>query len=241
MNKKDYHNCALDEYSIKAKIIEKVGSITQKNKFLKTQLEDNQNEINETQIINNLNDVSVLLSQASLFLSQLKHMINDKKEEDEKLQLIYQFQMNQYNKEKNNFIANQEAFDSIMSSLQCFTPKEEEMEEEEDIVRQLNKHDVKYGLLSSTSKSQINDIYEKTIVINQISRDINLLSHSQENKLETIESNILNMKLNTHKGNQEIANKCKEKSNKSQINVYTTLLICLLCVFIVLLYSQFIK
>lgn len=242
MNKNDYCNSSLNEYSIKAKIIEKIATITQKNKFIKLKLADNQTEINETQIINNLNDVSALLSQVSSLLSQLKDIINGKTEEDEKLQLIYRFQMKQYKKEQSDFIANQGAFDSfVSSSLQFINPKEEEMEEEENITHQSTEDDAKFALHTSNTQSQINDIYEKTIAINQISRDINMLSRSQESKIETIENNFHTMKSNTHKGNQEIMNKCKEKSVKSQTNVYSTLFIFLLCVFVVLLYSQLFK
>ena len=91
---------------------------------------------------------------------------------------------------------------------------------------------------SEIKRDEIEEIYAKTKLISQISKDIHILAKKQENKLESIESNIINVNENAIASSKAIDTKDKasQQTLSSSTNKLISYLLILIIIFILIIY-----
>lgn len=101
------------------------------------------------------------------------------------------------------------------------------------------KDDIKLSIHNAEKQTHIKEIYEKTVIISKISKDIKEIAHAQEKTIESIENNIqsadtklIGAKVNIDKKDKENQ---KEFNNTKKLAFFLISLILLLCLFLFLL------
>ena len=108
-----------------------------------------------------------------------------------------------------------------------------------DEVIKPTKDDIKLSIHNAEKQTHIKEIYEKTVIISKISKDIKEIAHAQEKTIESIENNIqstdtklIGAKVNIDKKDKENQ---KEFNNTKKLAFFLISLILLLCLFLFLL------
>ena len=109
----------------------------------------------------------------------------------------------------------------------------------DEVAIQPTKDDIKLSIHNAEKQTHIKEIYEKTVIISKISKDIKEIAHAQEKTIESIENNIqttdtklIGAKVNIDKKDKENQ---KEFNNTKKLAFFLISLILFLCLFLYLL------
>ena len=153
-----------------------------------------------------------------LFLTKLNKLINKQKED--------------YKNLNNKFISIQ----NEIHNNNNYNENELEMKYEDDDENDymIPKQQIKnLNNIINNKNEQINELYTKTLLVNEISKEVNTIVHGQKDKLEDIESNIKDTEDNTKKTFKTILDHSINNKNNQLTKCYIILLLCVLLFFII--------
>ncbi|MCQ2816153.1 MAG: hypothetical protein MJ252_02695 [archaeon] len=163
-------------------------------------------------------------------MNEFKTVIDTKN--NDTLRLVYKNFQNQINQEKSKCVKLRNELKNNEENPQKEIVKEEDEEEKNSIPINTNLIPEQDEKLKN-----INEIYEKTMLVSDISKNINEIVGMQDKKIETIESNINTGNINTKAAKEELDVKHskveKEYSNNTKLAFY---LILLIVIFLLLIY-----
>ena len=155
-----------------------------------------------------------------LFLTKLNKLINKQKEDYKNLHNKFISIQNEINNNNNNNINNN--YNENELEMKFNDDDENDYMIPKQQIKNLNN-------IINNKNQQINELYNKTLLVNEISKEVNTIVHSQKDKLEDIESNIKETEDNTKKTfNTILDNSLKDKNNQ----ISKCYIIILLCIFI---------
>ncbi len=194
------------------------------NEEINKQLNFIQNDLNKCEkeynnflsIIQSSNIKKDELDRQQLFYTKLQKLINTQK--DSFKNIINKFKnLSQYNNGNNS-------------------DEDKEFENDDENDYMIPKQQImSLNHLVQHKNKAIDNIYKKTLLVNQISKEVNQITYSQEEKLNDIENNIHNVEENTKETFKTLLNTAKEdKKNKISncwIILFLTLFLGLLMFF----------
>ena len=157
--------------------------------------------------VNNKTDEADLL-----FLTKVKKLLAQQKEKYKQLVIKYENNIKNLNDEN--------AFD---------TGDNDSDEENMLTKKQINNLDS----VIQNKNQQINEIYKKTLLVDKISQEVNLITNSQEQKLNDIESNVAETEKNTKEAYKFIE---KAEKENSEFHFSTAEFFILLLLFFILVF-----
>ena len=141
-------------------------------------------------------------------------------------------------KEKVDGILQQQknALISVQNSLINHSQAENEDEDDEEaqMIPKMQVQNLNH-LIESRNKS-IQNIYKKTLLVNQIAKEVNEITNGQEKSLETIEDNIQNVKLSSEDTHRTVLKRFNEIKNEKNNKCCILLFLSLLGVIVILYY-----
>ena len=155
-----------------------------------------------------------------LFLTKLNKLINKQKEDYKILNDKFISIQNEINNNNNNNNYNENELEM----------KYEDDDENDYMIPK--QHIKNLNNIINNKNEQINDLYNKTLLVNEISKEVNTIVHGQKEKLEDIESNIKDTEDNTKKTFKTILDHSLNDKNSQLSKCYIILLLCILIFFI---------
>ena len=221
---------SLNEYTLKTRINSNLLLINDKLAFIKSSLTSS----SSNRVLQNYNQITKLFTDLQSLFSSIEIDLVKYKEQTEsndKSQLLYF----KYHKQYTSNI-------SLMKTLkmtfhQVIQQEEEQNNDNNTITDNDNEMNIEENN-KLRNGDEIEEIYAKTKLISQISKDIHILAKKQENKLESIESNIIHVNENAIASSKAIDTKDKasQQALSSSTNKLISSLLILIIIFILILY-----
>lgn len=181
-----------------------------------------------SQFKKNMQDSQRIFEEINKEMQEFKKLIEEK--QNDTLRIVYNKFQNQLSQEKEKFLKLRAEIKQNEENINNSFKMEEEEEKVSPPKNNINKN-------QEERQKNINDIYQKTILVSDISKNINEIATMQEAKVESIESNIRSGKDNCEKATGELEVKHskvkQEYSNNGKLAFY---LIILIIVFSLLVY-----
>jgi hypothetical protein len=190
------------------------------NEYLKLNelLNKNQNSYNNDFEYNI--DLNYNKDKLGLFLTKLNKLINKQKED--------------YKNLNNKFISIQNEIHNNNNNNYNENELEMKYEDDDENDYMIPKQQIKnLNNIINNKNEQINELYTKTLLVNEISKEVNTIVHGQKDKLEDIESNIKDTEDNTKKTFKTILDHSINNKNNQLTKCYIILLLCVLLFFII--------
>lgn len=221
---------SLNEYTLKTRINSNLLLINDKLAFIKSSLTSS----SSNRVLQNYNQITKLFTDLQSLFSSIEIDLVKYKEQTEsndKSQLLYF----KYHKQYTSNI-------SLMKTLkmtfhQVIQQEEEQNNDNNTITDNDNEMNIEENN-KLRNGDEIEEIYAKTKLISQISKDIHILAKKQENKLESIESNIIHVNENAIASSKAIDTKDKasQQALSSSTNKLISYLLILIIIFILIIY-----
>ena len=222
---------SLNEYTLKTRINSNLLLINDKLTFIKSSLTSSSNRVlqNYNQITKLFTDLQSLFSSIEIDLVKYK----EQTESNDKSQLLYF----KYHKQ---YTTNISLMKTLKMTFHQLIQHEEEQNNNNNTITD-NDNDNEMNIEENNklrNGDEIEEIYAKTKLISQISKDIHVLAKKQENKLESIESNIINVNENAIASSKAIDTKDKtsQQALSSSTNKLISYLLILIIIFILIIY-----
>jgi hypothetical protein len=221
---------SLNEYTLKTRINSNLLLINDKLAFIKSSLTSS----SSNRVLQNYNQITKLFTDLQSLFSSIEIDLVKYKEQTEsndKSQLLYF----KYHKQYTSNI-------SLMKTLKmAFHQVIQQEEEQNNDNNTITDNDNEMNIEENNklrNGDEIEEIYAKTKLISQISKDIHILAKKQENKLESIESNIIHVNENAIASSKAIDTKDKasQQALSSSTNKLISYLLILIIIFILILY-----
>jgi hypothetical protein len=223
---------SLNEYTLKTRINSNLLLINDKLAFIKSSLTSSSSS---NLVLQNYNQITKLFTDLQSLFSSIEIDLVKYKEQTEsndKSQLLYF----KYHKQYTSNI-------SLMKTLKMTFHQVIQHEEEQNnnnnntITDSDNEMNIEENN-KLRNGDEIEEIYAKTKLISQISKDIHILAKKQENKLESIESNIIHVNENAIASSKAIDTKDKasQQALSSSTNKLISYLLILIIIFILIIY-----
>lgn len=243
----------------KKNLEETIIKILKRNKELSNKLSNIENskeysyEDEEDNIKANLNILSKDLSTASKVSNDLLTLINSKypslitQEEYQKLKFaqsksskILSQEMDLFNKRKAKYTQLASNIHSNQSKSREETNDLDSNEDDGENAFMISKSQIlSLDHLVQSKNEQVDNIYKKTLLVNELSKEINTLTHNQEEKMENIEENILHVE-NNAKDTLKSAFKVAQKDQRFKVNncyVMLFLIVLIIVILIILIHN----
>lgn len=237
----------------KKSLEETIIKILKRNKEISTRLSNIENtkeysyEEEPDNIKANINLLSKDLSLASKASSDLLTLINSKyplaisQEQYQKLKFaqtksskILSQEMELFNESKAKYTQLASAISKQnKNSIDTYDLNGQSEEDAENAVMIPKTQILSLNHLVQSKNEQVDKIYKKTLLVNEISNEINTFTHSQEEKMETIEENIAQVKEHT-KETFKSAFEVAQRDKKYKVNNFYVLLFLILLVLVIL-------
>ena len=213
---------SLNEYALKTRINSNLLLINDKLAFIKSSLTSSSNRVlqNYNQITKLFTDLQSLFSSIEIDLLKYK----EHTESNDKSQLLYF----KYHKQ---YTTNISIMKSLKTTFHQVVQNEEEKENSNPITDNDNENEMNIEN-NVRNGDEIQEIYAKTKLISQISKDIHVLAKKQENKLDSIESNIIHVNENAISSSKAIDT--KDKASQQALSLSTNKLISYLLILIII-------
>lgn len=221
---------SLNEYTLKTRINSNLLLINDKLAFIKSSLTSS----SSNRVLQNYNQITKLFTDLQSLFSSIEIDLVKYKEQTEsndKSQLLYF----KYHKQYTSNI-------SLMKTLKmAFHQVIQQEEEQNNDNNTITDNDNEMNIEENNklrNGDEIEEIYAKTKLISQISKDIHILAKKQENKLESIESNIIHVNENAIASSKAIDTKDKasQQALSSSTNKLISYLLILIIIFILIIY-----
>jgi hypothetical protein len=221
---------SLNEYTLKTRINSNLLLINDKLAFIKSSLTSS----SSNRVLQNYNQITKLFTDLQSLFSSIEIDLVKYKEQTEsndKSQLLYF----KYHKQYTSNI-------SLMKTLKmAFHQVIQQEEEQNNDNNTITDNDNEMNIEENNklrNGDEIEEIYAKTKLISQISKDIHILANKQENKLESIESNIIHVNENAIASSKAIDTKDKasQQALSSSTNKLISYLLILIIIFILIIY-----
>ena len=203
----------------------------------------NTNKFNNEDILKQLNfiqnDLNKCENECNKFLSIIQSS-NLKQNELEKQQLFHTKLTKLINTQKNyfnNLIKKHKNLSQNNIDNNSDEDKEFDNDDENDYMIPKQQIMTLNNLVQNKNKA-IDNIHKKTLLINQISKEVNMITHTQEMKLNDVENNIQNVQENTKEAFQTLLKTAKEDKKNKISNCWIILFLTLFLGILVFFYTK---
>ena len=203
----------------------------------------NTNKFNNEDILKQLNfiqnDLNKCENECNKFLSIIQSS-NIKQNELEKQQLFHTKLTKLINTQKNyfnNLIKKHKNLSQNNIDNNSDEDKEFDNDDENDYMIPKQQIMTLNNLVQNKNKA-IDNIHKKTLLINQISKEVNMITHTQEMKLNDVENNIQNVQENTKEAFQTLLKTAKEDKKNKISNCWIILFLTLFLGILIFFYTK---
>ena len=203
----------------------------------------NTNKFNNEDILKQLNfiqnDLNKCENECNKFLSIIQSS-NLKQNELEKQQLFHTKLTKLINTQKNyfnNLIKKHKNLSQNNIDNNSDEDKEFDNDDENDYMIPKQQIMTLNNLVQNKNKA-IDNIHKKTLLINQISKEVNMITHTQEMKLNDVENNIQNVQENTKEAFQTLLKTAKEDKKNKISNCWIILFLTLFLGILIFFYTK---
>ena len=203
----------------------------------------NTNRFNNEDILKKLNliqnDLNKCENECNKFLSIIQSS-NIKQNELEKQQLFHTKLTKLINTQKNyfnNLIKKHKNLSQNNIDNNSDEDKEFDNDDENDYMIPKQQIMSLNNLVQNKNKA-IDNIHKKTLLINQISKEVNMITHTQEMKLNDVENNIQNVQENTKEAFQTLLKTAKEDKKNKISNCWIILFLTLFLGILIFFYTK---
>ena len=203
----------------------------------------NTNKFNNEDILKQLNfiqnDLNKCENECNKFLSIIQSS-NIKQNELEKQQLFHTKLTKLINTQKNyfnNLIKKHKNLSQNNIDNNSDEDKEFDNDDENDYMIPKQQIMSLNNLVQNKNKA-IDNIHKKTLLINQISKEVNMITYNQEMKLNDVENNIQNVQENTKEAFQTLLKTAKEDKKNKISNCWIILFLTLFLGILIFFYTK---
>lgn len=203
----------------------------------------NTNRFNNEDILKKLNliqnDLNKCENECNKFLSIIESS-NIKQNELERQQLFYTKLQKLINTQKDSFKNLLTKYKNLsQNNIDNNSDEDKEFDNDDENDYMIPKQQImSLNNLVQNKNKAIDNIHKKTLLINQISKEVNMITYNQEMKLNDVENNIQNVQENTKEAFQTLLKTAKEDKKKKISNCWIVLFLTLFLGILIFFYMK---
>ena len=203
----------------------------------------NTNRFNNEDILKKLNliqnDLNKCENECNKFLSIIESS-NIKQNELERQQLFYTKLQKLINTQKDSFKNLLTKYKNLsQNNIDNNSDEDKEFDNDDENDYMIPKQQImSLNNLVQNKNKAIDNIHKKTLLINQISKEVNMITYNQEMKLNDVENNIQNVQENTKEAFQTLLKTAKEDKKNKISNCWIILFLTLFLGILIFFYTK---
>ena len=216
------------------KIKKKISNV---DNILNTYKFNNEDILKKLNLIQN--DLNKCESECNKFLSLIESS-NMKQNELERQQLFYTKLQKLINTQKDSFNNLITKYKNLsQNNIDNNSDEDKEFDNDDENDYMIPKQQImSLNNLVQNKNKEIDNIHKKTLLINQISKEVNMITYNQEMKLNDVENNIQNVQENTKEAFQTLLKTAKEDKKNKISNCWIILFLTLFLGVLIFFYMK---